>query len=93
MTVDVHENLVKVQNALLGCMQSLEPFEDAAATMGMDSLATVLSTARRQLQAQRRLLGETDLAYVTEKLATANAASYNVLQSALAGIEVASRET
>ena len=90
--MDVHENLVKVQRELYMCANMLREKAHALHVLGMNELGQTLQFVANKLATQEEVLHEMAGAYVAEKLDAANAASNNVLQSALAGIDLASQE-
>ena len=89
--MDIYKELVAVRNALGNLVTLLDPLEDSAAVLGMDSLASELSEAGRQLAGQRRALHAIINAIVAEKFNEAQATSANVLHAALAGAEIATQ--
>ena len=90
--MNVHEELVKVRNALNMCGHSLDLAENAAAMLGLVRLSDTLNDAVHCLAVQRQVLHEIAGKYATEKFNEAQAASASVLHAVLAGAEMGSRE-
>lgn len=90
--MDVREKLVEVQRELCRCQTMLGEKAHAAHCMGMNELGQTLQFVANKLVAQEEVLHALAGEYITERFAAAQAASANVLQSALAGIELASQE-